>query len=121
MLPEATFTPMCPKEHMRFGGGKGLSFGKVVKKKREKGWGVVDRDQNDQNGGNFFLTVQNGGRLFYFFPYFPHLISNNRTKADSEKDKISAFNTVYPDGHLTKCCHLTPNMKDAKIFQDNVI
>ena len=88
---------------------------------REKGWGVVDRDQNDQNGGNLFLTVQNGGRLFYFFPYFPHLISNNRTKADSEKDKISAFNTVYPDGHLTKCCHLTPNMKDAKIFQDNVI
>jgi hypothetical protein len=82
---------------------------------------VVDRDQNDQNGGNLFLTVQNGGRSFYFFPYSSHLISNNGTKADSEKDKISAFNTVYPDGHLTKCCHLTPNMKDAKIYQDNVM
>jgi hypothetical protein len=68
---------------------------------REKGWGVVDRDQNDQNGGNLLLTVQNGERIFYFFPFFSHLmilINNNRTKADSEKDKISVFNTVYPDG-----------------------
>jgi hypothetical protein len=32
LLPEATFTPMCPNEHMRFGGEKGLIFGKVVKK-----------------------------------------------------------------------------------------
>ncbi len=66
-----------------------------------------------------------GGRpptpLILFFPIFSHLISNNETKADSEKDKISAFNTVYPDGHLTKCWHLTPNMKDAKIYQDNVM
>jgi hypothetical protein len=50
------------------------------------------------------------------------LICNYPTKADSEKGEISAFNTVFPEGHLTKCCrHLTPNMKDAKIYQDNVI
>jgi hypothetical protein len=43
-------------------------------------------------------------------------------KADSENGEISAFNTVCSDGHLTKyCCHLTPNMKEAKIYQDNVI
>ena len=31
LLPEAMFTPMCPKEHMRFGREKGLNYGKVVK------------------------------------------------------------------------------------------
>jgi hypothetical protein len=31
LLLEATFTPMCPKEHMRFGGEKGLNFGSEKK------------------------------------------------------------------------------------------
>jgi hypothetical protein len=31
---------------------------------RGKGRGVVDRGQKDQNGGNPFLAVQIGGRLF---------------------------------------------------------
>jgi hypothetical protein len=29
LLPEATFTPMCPKEHIRFGREKGLNYGRV--------------------------------------------------------------------------------------------
>jgi hypothetical protein len=42
-------------------------------KKKGKRLGVVDHE--------------NGGRLFYFSPFFPLPISNNPTKADSKKTK----------------------------------